>query len=70
MNMTLSSSSKVNTQCDGGPQGYFTGDTDTLNEPLLFREPPFRIGPAVGTTEANSGIMKALADKNITRIAA
>ena len=24
------------TQCDGGPRGYFTGDTDGVNEPLLF----------------------------------
>lgn len=23
------------TQCDGGPHGYFEGDKDNLNEPLL-----------------------------------
>jgi subtilisin len=40
MNMTLSTSSKPDTKCDGGPPGYITGDVDTLSEPLLFREPP------------------------------
>jgi hypothetical protein len=24
--------------CEGGPQGYFTGDLDKLAEPLLFRK--------------------------------
>jgi hypothetical protein len=24
--------------CDGGPRGYFTGDADGINEPLLLRE--------------------------------
>jgi subtilisin len=47
MNMILTSSSKPDTKCDGGPQGYFTGDVDNLNEPLLFREPPLRIEPNV-----------------------
>jgi hypothetical protein len=28
--------STPSTQCDGGPRGYFTGDTDGINEPLLF----------------------------------
>jgi hypothetical protein len=52
--MTLSSSSKPDTKSDGGPQGYFTGDVDTLNEPLLFREPPLQVGPAAGITEVSS----------------
>jgi hypothetical protein len=51
--MTLSSSSKPDTKSDGGPQGYFTGDVDTLNEPLLFREPPLQVGPAAGITEVS-----------------
>ena len=25
------------TPCEGGPQGYFTGDPDQYKEPLLFR---------------------------------
>jgi subtilisin family serine protease len=28
--------STPSTQCDGGPRGYFIGDTDGINEPLLF----------------------------------
>lgn len=40
MNMVLDSSSTPNTVCNGGSQGYFAGDLDTLNEPLLFREVP------------------------------
>jgi Subtilase family len=28
--------STPSTQCDGGPRGYFTGDADGINEPLLF----------------------------------
>jgi hypothetical protein len=40
MNMVLGSSSKPDTTCDESPQGYFSGDIDALNEPLLFREPP------------------------------
>jgi len=38
--MILDSSSTPNTICDAGPQGYFTGDQDTLSEPLLFRDIP------------------------------
>jgi subtilisin family serine protease len=30
-------STKPDTPCDGGPRGYFTGDKDTLKEPLLFQ---------------------------------
>ena len=26
------------TPCEGGPQGYFTGDPDKYKEPLLFRK--------------------------------
>jgi len=26
------------TPCQGGPQGYFTGDPDKFKEPLLFRK--------------------------------
>jgi hypothetical protein len=57
VNMTLSSSSKPDTKCSGGPQGYFTGDVDTLNEPLLFREPP-----NFGTT--NAGTANSLTSNN------
>jgi hypothetical protein len=32
------SGSLPNTVCDGGAHGYFTGDLDKINEPLLFRE--------------------------------
>jgi subtilisin family serine protease len=38
--MILESSSTPDTVCDAGPQGYFTGDQDTLSEPLLFRDMP------------------------------
>ena len=38
MNMILNSSSTPDTVCNGGSQGYFTGDLDTLSEPLLFRD--------------------------------
>ncbi|MGH9993868.1 MAG: hypothetical protein ACRD4J_01355 [Nitrososphaeraceae archaeon] len=38
--MILESSSTPDTVCDTGPQGYFTGDQDTLGEPLLFRDMP------------------------------
>jgi subtilisin family serine protease len=34
----LSSSSTPSTPCEGGPQGYFTGDPDDYKEPLLFRQ--------------------------------
>jgi subtilisin len=33
----VASGTLPNTQCDGGPHGYFEGDKDNLNEPLLFR---------------------------------
>jgi hypothetical protein len=26
------------TPCQGGPQGYFTGDPDQYKEPLLYRK--------------------------------
>ena len=32
------SGSLPSTDCDGGAHGYFTGDLDKINEPLLFRE--------------------------------
>jgi subtilisin family serine protease len=32
------SGSLPSTVCDGGAHGYFTGDLDRINEPLLFRE--------------------------------
>ena len=32
------SASLPTTVCDGGAHGYFTGDLDKINEPLLFRE--------------------------------
>ena len=32
------SGSLPGTLCDGGAHGYFTGDLDKINEPLLFRE--------------------------------
>jgi subtilisin family serine protease len=38
MSMVLNSGSTPKTLCHGGSQGYFTGDVDTLNEPLLFRD--------------------------------
>ncbi|HEU4445197.1 MAG TPA: S8 family serine peptidase, partial [Nitrososphaeraceae archaeon] len=33
-------STQPDTPCDGGPKGYFTGDTDSVKEPLLFRKFP------------------------------
>jgi hypothetical protein len=33
-------STHPDTQCDGGSQGYFTGDTDGVKEPLLFQSLP------------------------------
>ena len=30
--------SNASTPCEGGPQGYFTGDPDSYKEPLLFRK--------------------------------
>jgi subtilisin family serine protease len=32
------SSTLPDTICEGGPRGYFTGDVDGINEPLLLRE--------------------------------
>jgi subtilisin family serine protease len=34
----LSTGSTPLTPCEGGPQGYFTGDPDDFKEPLLFRK--------------------------------
>jgi subtilisin family serine protease len=34
----LNSGSTALTPCEGGPQGYFTGDPDEYKEPLLFRK--------------------------------
>jgi subtilisin family serine protease len=34
----LSAGSTPTTACEGGPQGYFSGDPDNINEPLLFRK--------------------------------
>jgi subtilisin family serine protease len=34
----LSTGSTPLTPCEGGPQGYFTGDPDQFKEPLLFRK--------------------------------
>ena len=36
-NLTRSGSLPT-TLCDGGAHGYFNGDLDKINEPLLFRE--------------------------------
>lgn len=33
----LASGTLPNSECDGGPHGYFVGDKDSVNEPLLFR---------------------------------
>ena len=41
-----SSGSLPQTVCDGGPHGYFYGDTDGLSEPLLFRRPGGTESPA------------------------
>jgi subtilisin family serine protease len=32
----IASGTTSNTQCNGGPRGYFVGDNDGVNEPLLF----------------------------------
>ena len=37
MAAVLGSGSQPNTLCDGSAHGYFTGDLDTLPEPLLYR---------------------------------
>jgi subtilisin family serine protease len=34
----LNSGSTPLTPCQGGPQGYFSGDPDEYKEPLLFRQ--------------------------------
>jgi subtilisin family serine protease len=34
----IKAGSTPTTLCDGGPQGYFSGDPDTIKEPLLFRK--------------------------------
>jgi subtilisin family serine protease len=34
----LNTGSTPLTPCEGGPQGYFTGDPDDSKEPLLFRQ--------------------------------
>ena len=34
----VNSGSTPTTTCEGGPQGYFSGDPDTFKEPLLFRK--------------------------------
>lgn len=39
MAAVLGSGSLPDTVCDEGAQGYFTGDFDTLPEPLLYSEP-------------------------------
>jgi subtilisin family serine protease len=39
MSAILGSGSKPDTSCNGAAHGYFTGDLDTLPEPLLYREP-------------------------------
>jgi subtilisin len=40
MNAAIGAGSTQDTVCDGRAHGYFTGDLDTLPEPLLYREPP------------------------------
>lgn len=40
--------------CDGGPRGYFEGDTDRINEPLLLRE--FRQPTATQIDTTNSSL--------------
>lgn len=42
---------------------------DTLNEPLLFREPSLHVGSAAGITEVSSKTKAASAGNNNTRIA-
>ncbi|MGH9982765.1 MAG: hypothetical protein ACRD8W_02270 [Nitrososphaeraceae archaeon] len=37
MAAVLGSGSQPDTLCDGAAHGYFTGDLDTLPEPLLYR---------------------------------
>jgi subtilisin family serine protease len=73
VNMTLSSSSKPDTKCSGGPQGYFTGDVDTLNEPLLFREPPnFGTANTAPTSLTSTSAVPSVSNNstNSTRVSA
>jgi subtilisin family serine protease len=35
----IASGTLPSAQCDGGSHGYFEGDKDNINEPLLFRNP-------------------------------
>jgi len=39
MNAVIGTGSTQDTVCDDGAHSYFTGDLDTLPEPLLYREP-------------------------------
>jgi len=39
MNAVIGTGSTQDTVCDGSAHGYFTGDLDTLPEPLLYRDP-------------------------------
>lgn len=39
MNAVIGTGSTQDTVCEDGAHGYFTGDLDTLPEPLLYREP-------------------------------
>lgn len=64
MNMVLNSSSKPTTVCHGGPLGYFSGDVDTLKEPLLFREPPISY---TATINANTTTTSTPALGSITK---
>lgn len=45
--------------CDEGPRGYFEGDTDTINEPLLLRE--FRQPTTTSIDTTNSSVLGTLA---------
>jgi subtilisin family serine protease len=38
MSYVLSQGSSPNAICDGGANGYFTGDVDTMQEPLLYNQ--------------------------------
>ncbi len=39
VNAVIGAGSTQDTVCDGSAHGYFTGDLDTLPEPLLYRDP-------------------------------
>jgi subtilisin family serine protease len=41
--------------CDEGPRGYFEGDVDTINEPLLLRE--FRQPATTSIDTTNSSVL-------------